>query len=83
MRPFADFAIGSVVSVTVFLLALGLTQVSGCGAAARLPALVECKLAALRVLPDDPMEATAYDAVDVILRLQDCHREAAGDGGSP
>ncbi len=42
--------------------------------------LVRCKLEALRVLPEDPMQATVYDAVDVIERLQRCHRDEA-DGG--
>ncbi len=42
--------------------------------------LVRCKLEALRVLPEDPMQATVYDAVDVIERLRACHR-LDPDGG--
>ena len=42
---------------------------------------MRCKLDALKVLPDDPMQATVYDAVDVIERLNACHRLDA-DGGS-
>jgi len=42
-------------------------------------AVVECKLNALRALPDDPMMVTPYDAVDLIHRIKACH---APDGGS-
>jgi hypothetical protein len=45
-----------------------------------LPPVVRCKLEALDVLPDDPMQATALDAVDIIERLKACHR-ADADGG--
>ncbi len=44
------------------------------------PPIVRCKLEALDVLPDDPMQATVYDAVDIIERLKACHR-AQADGG--
>jgi hypothetical protein len=44
------------------------------------PALVECKLNALRVLPEDPNQATVADARDVIGRLKACHAQA--DGGA-
>jgi hypothetical protein len=60
-------------TVLVFVL-LGLACSSG------LPPVVRCKLEAVRVLPDDPMQATVYDAVDVIERLRACHRLEA-DGG--
>jgi hypothetical protein len=60
-------------TVLVFVL-LGLACGSG------LSPVVRCKLEAVRVLPDDPMQATVYDAVDVIERLRACHRLEA-DGG--
>lgn len=44
------------------------------------PALIQCKLDALKVLPEDPAMATVYDASDVIERLRACHR-ADADGG--
>lgn len=44
-------------------------------------ALVQCKLAALEVLPDDPGMVTIYDAVDVIERVKACRRVHA-DGGT-
>lgn len=43
-------------------------------------ALVQCKLDALRVLPEDPGNATVYDAVDIIERIRACHR-LTPDGG--
>ena len=66
-----DMAVGVLVSFCV-LGPLGLA----CGNSA----LVQCKLDALKVLPDDPMQATVYDAVDVIERVKACHRQL-GDGG--
>ena len=68
-----EIAAGVVIGVGVFSL---LVACMGGG----LSPLVRCKLDALAVLPDDPMQATAYDAVDVIERLKACHR-AESDGG--
>lgn len=51
-----------------------------CGAGGTLSPLMRCKLDALKVLPEDPMNATVYDAVDVIQRVRACHVEA-GDAG--
>lgn len=62
------------------LLGFCLFCVSQVACGAGLPAVVRCKLDALKVLPDDPMQATVYDAVDVIERLRACHRLEA-DGG--
>jgi hypothetical protein len=52
----------------------------GCGAAT--PQLIQCKLDALKVLPDDPKMVTPYDGEDLINRLHACERDAA-DGGTP
>jgi hypothetical protein len=49
---------------------------SGC-AASQVPALVQCKLDALRVLPKDPMQVTFADGVDLVERIQAC--EAGSD----
>lgn len=68
-----EVAAGLVIGLVVFGL---LTACMGGG----LSPLVRCKLDALAVLPDDPLQATAYDAVDVIERLKACHRDLA-DGG--
>jgi hypothetical protein len=68
-----EIAAGLVIGLVVFGL---LVACMGGG----LSPVVRCKLEALEVLPEDPMQATAYDAVDVIERLQACHREQA-DGG--
>lgn len=46
-------------------------------------ARVRCELDAVRALPKDPLEATVYDAVDVIQRLRACNTEITTDGGSP
>jgi hypothetical protein len=64
-----EIAAGLVIGLVVFGVLVGCL---GGG----LSPLVRCKLDALRVLPEDPMQATAYDAVDLIERLRACHREA-------
>lgn len=48
-------------------------------------ARVQCELDALKILPSDPMQATVYDAVDVINRVRACRAPDVGhhDGGSP
>ena len=66
---------------------LGITFGVGIAAPIWLPAcatalpLVECQLAALKVLPDDPEQATVADARDVIQRVKACHEQAAVDSG--
>lgn len=62
------------------LLGLGLFCVTQVACGGGLPPIVRCKLEALKVLPEDPMQATAYDAVDLVHRLKACHRITA-DGG--
>lgn len=61
-------------------MVLGFVALCLAVACAGVPPIVQCKLDALKVLPDDPAMATPYDAVDVIERLQACHR-AEADGG--
>jgi hypothetical protein len=75
--PARQIVIGAAVSLLVFgALAL---MLHGCGAAT--PMVVQCKLDALKVLPEDPQMVTPYDAVDLINRLKACH--APADGGVP
>ncbi len=62
-------------------VAIGLTCFGILFACSELPALVQCKLDALKVLPDDPGMATVYDAVDVIERVRACRRSV--DAGAP
>jgi hypothetical protein len=73
MSPLRQIALGMVIGV----IALGIPVACAGG---QLSPLVRCKLEALKVLPADPMNATVYDAVDVIQRVRACHQ--AADGGS-
>lgn len=57
--------------VVGFVLLRGL---AGCGASV----VAQCKLEAVRMLPEDPGLVTAYDVVDLVGRLKACH---AGDAG--
>lgn len=69
-----EIAAGVVIGLVVFgwlVACLG----GGLSPAAR------CKLDALGVLPDDPAQATAGDAVDLVHRLRACHR-GDRDGGA-
>ena len=68
-----EIAAGVVIGVGVFALLVGCM---GGG----LSPLVRCKLEALRVLPDDPGMVTVNDGIDLVERLNACHR-AAADGG--
>lgn len=68
-----ELAAGTVLGFGLFCL----TQVA-CGSG--LPPVVRCKLDAVKILPADPLEATVYDAIDVVQRLNACHRLEA-DGG--
>lgn len=61
------------------VLCVGACWLNGCTSAQQ--RLTECAgAAALRVLPQDPMQATAADAVDVAQRLRACRERP--DGGS-
>lgn len=65
------------VGVLVGMVAIGVP--AACTSSGALTPHVRCQLDALKVLPADPLQATVYDAVDVIERVQACHRQA--DGG--
>lgn len=65
---------GCGLGVLAFFLASGF--VAACGTT---PVLIECQLAALRVLPEDPEMVTVYDAIDVVRRVKACRH--APDGG--
>lgn len=67
--------------VVLFAVCAGLIAYAVVSCASLSPSLVECKLDALKVLPDDPDQATVADAKDVIGRLKACHVSA--DGGAP
>lgn len=69
-----EIAAGTVIGFGLFLL----SQAACAGGA--LSPLVRCKLEALRVLPDDPGMVTVNDGIDLVERLNACHR-AAADGG--
>jgi hypothetical protein len=60
-------------SVVGFCLVRGL---AGCGA----PALLQCRVEAVKMLPDDPMQLTFGDVADLTQRLHAC--KAQGDAGA-
>ena len=77
--PARQITVGAGISLLVFgtlLLCL-----NGCGAGIN-SQVAQCKLDALRVLPDDPMMVTPYDAVDLIHRIKACDSGSA-DAGKP
>lgn len=77
--PVRQIALGLLISLFFFgALCLCL---DGCGATLT-GAVVECKLNALKVLPDDVRFVTPYDAVDIWQRVRACDA-AATDGGAP
>lgn len=70
MRKASGLAVGAFVGVC---LVRGL---SGCGT----PAELQCRLESVRMLPDDPMQVTFGDTVDLVSRLHAC-KVPAGDAG--
>lgn len=61
-----------------FVLGFGLLRgLVACAATTQL-ATDACRLDALRILPDDIEQVTAYDAIDLVTRLKACK---AGDAG--
>ena len=47
-------------------------------------AAIQCRLDALRVLPEDVGNATVYDAIDIIERIKECGRKyPEPDAGKP
>jgi hypothetical protein len=49
---------------------------AGCGSAQQ----VECRVAAVSFLPEDPMAVTPYDVQDLVGRLNAC-KQGPGDAG--
>ena len=68
-----EIAVGTVIGFWLFLLSQA--------ACAGVSPLVRCKLEALRVLPDDPGMVTVNDGIDLVERLNACHRAEADGGG--
>ena len=80
-RTNTQFLTRTIAGLGIFGWAVLAANASGCGQAAITPQLVQCKLDALRVLPEDPKQATVADAIDLIGRIKACHETP--DGGSP
>lgn len=59
--------------VMVVALLWSLGCIVGCGAAQ----VERCQLDALRILPDDPLQVTPYDAVDLVNRIHACKEPSA------
>jgi hypothetical protein len=51
----------------------------GCGSAT----VVQCRIDAIRFLPDDPTEVTVFDTFDLVQRLKACDGQPAADAGKP
>jgi hypothetical protein len=76
-REFVRFVRAAWLSAAVGCLGVGCSDPN-------LGAQIRCQLDAIKVLPDDPLNATVYDAVDVIARLRACKQvssEITVDGG--
>jgi hypothetical protein len=55
-----------------------LTVLAGCGQQLT-PRVAQCRLEALKPLPDDPLAVTPYDVADLVDRLKACRDNP--DGG--
>ena len=77
VHPLAQIGIGLVLGLAAFGVPMA------CGAGGTLTPLMQCKLDALRVLPTDPLMVTVFDSVDMVERINACHRTGAdgADGG--
>ena len=75
VHPIAQILAGAVVLAATLL-------VTKCTAGGQLTPRMQCRLDALKVLPSDPLNATVYDAVDVIQRVRACDRSHP-DAGVP
>lgn len=73
-HPIAQIAVGLVIGF------VGVGVPWACSGAQGLSPVMACRLRSLDILPEDPMQATVYDAVDIIERLRACERVSA-DGG--
>ena len=73
LSPLRDVAAGASLAFVLFFLA------SGCVAACGSTQLVECRISALKVLPEDPEQMTLLDLIDVKARIKAC--AVSGDAG--
>ena len=64
----------------ILAITLGLSVLAACGTTAT-SAVIRCQLDALRALPEDPMQVTVFDSVDLVTKLKAC-REPAADAGA-
>lgn len=76
MRPWVYHS-GMAARILARSVLLGMVACSamGCGS----PATFQCRLEAVKFLPDDPGQITPYDLVDLVQRLNACKRQ--GDAG--
>lgn len=58
------------------LLGLVACSALGCGS----PALVQCRVEAVKFLPEDPGQITPYDLVDLVTRLNACKAKVDAGG---
>lgn len=65
--------------MAIRILLLGLVACSACGCGS--PALVQCRVEAVKFLPEDPGQITPYDLVDLVHRLNACKARGADAGG--
>lgn len=80
VHPLLQIALGCLIGIGAFAVPWA------CGASHRegeLPRIVQCKLDALRVLPDDVGRITVYDAIDIYDRVRACHRAPEPDAEAP
>lgn len=79
-KPLIQIAIGLVIGLVGFGVPLAF---SACGGGAqRLPAIIACQLAALKVLPEDRGMITVNDGIDLWERIEACKRVEHKDGGT-
>jgi succinyl-CoA synthetase alpha subunit len=72
---------GLQIAILVALAGVGVGVPLACGVGAqRIPAVIQCEIDALKVLPKDPQMATVYDARDLVERVRACTLEH-GDAG--
>lgn len=60
-----------------FVLGFGVIRgLAGCGT----PAVLQCRLDAVKVLPKDPGQLTPYDVADLVGRLHACEQQGSDAG---
>jgi hypothetical protein len=60
-------------------LSLLVLEGTGCGSVT----VAQCRVSAVRFLPDDPMQVTVFDTVDLVERLRACDAAPTADAGKP